>query len=445
MSGVVPIPELEEDSLPEIYFDPPDKYWTRDRKGKWFKRGSGDIKLLLKDKGVIDAKGREYLSPLEKILLNTQEENNIQYAGPLAGYAEGLHTFQGKRILVTSGPQLVEPKKGEWPLLEGIFDMMLGHDAIQLQHFYAWLSLSMIHLYDRINNSNESPVFFPGQALALVGEQGAAKSLTQSVITVLLGGRCARPFQAMTGNTNHNGDLFEAEHLCIEDESPSTDLRTRRKLGAGIKMATANGSQRCRAMYKEAIELNPFWRMTLSVNSDPEHLLVLPPLDVSLADKIMFLKCQKHPMPMAAGTPAEKKVFWEALLAEVPAFAHSLLKEFLVPNAIKEDRFGVRYYHHPEILHELSMLSPEQRLLELVDMEIFKSDAAGSVTLRSLDLEKLLAGPDSACEREARRLFTHTNNTTIGNYLSKLSSSRPDRVEKGPLKNGYQHWMLNPP
>ena len=32
--------------------------------------------------------------------------------------------------------------------------MMLGHDAVQLQYFYAWLSLSMIHLNDRINNSN---------------------------------------------------------------------------------------------------------------------------------------------------------------------------------------------------------------------------------------------------------------------------------------------------
>ena len=121
---------------------------------------------------------------------------------------------------------------------------MMDDDGIQLQYFYSWLKLSLEHLRARINNPNESPGFFPGQALALVGEKHAAKSLTQAIITELLGGRCARPYQAMLGNTAFNADWFEAEHLCIEDEAPSTELRTRRKLGVGIKMATANGGQK---------------------------------------------------------------------------------------------------------------------------------------------------------------------------------------------------------
>ena len=442
MSGVVEI-EPRTDKLPEVYFDPPDKYWTRGRNGFWFKRGKADIKCALKDKGISNAVGRGYLSPLDETILEIQEANNIQYAGPLAGYAEGVHVYQGKRLLVTSGPQLVEPLKGEWPLMEGIFINMMGKDGIQLQHFYSWLKFSLETLRKRINNPDKPPVSFPGQTLALVGEKGAAKSLTQAIITELLGGRCARPYQAMLGGTSFNGDLFEAEHLCIEDESPSTDLRTRRKLGAGIKMATVNGSQRCERKYREALELNPFWRLTISVNDDPEHLMVLPPLDESLSDKIMLLKCRKHEMPMPAGTPAEKEAFWNALMPELPGFAYFLLNEWTVPGELTESRFGVKCYHHTDILEALSAQSPEQQLLDLIDMEIFSSDASGPETVRAIDVQKKLTRYESDCNTAATKLLSFPSAT--GTYLGRLSKSHPHRVEKGSPRDGTLYWVLNPP
>ena len=62
--------------------------------------------------------------------------------------------------------------------------------------------------------------------------------MLQNILTVILGGRAAKPYQFMTGGTGFNSDMFGAEHLMIEDESPSTDMRARRAFGAQIKNMT---------------------------------------------------------------------------------------------------------------------------------------------------------------------------------------------------------------
>jgi hypothetical protein len=448
VSGVIAIQPQQETGeaaeLPEIYFDPPDKYWTRGRNGVWFRRGTADIKRLMKSQGITSAQGRGYLSELDQMLVDIQEENNIRYAGPLAGFAEGIHNIQGDRVLITRGPIMIEPVEGEWPLLESIFRNMLGvsEDRAQLDHFYGWLNFSLVTLRARVDCPHDSRGFFPGQALGLVGEKGAAKSLTQSIITELLGGRSARPYQAMLGGTTFNGDWFEAEHLCIEDEAPSTDLRTRRSLGNQIKQVTVNEMHRCHRKHREPIMLPPFWRLTLSLNDDPEHLMVLPPLDESLSDKIMLLKCRKHDMPMPTGTPADKKTFFDALLGELPAFTYSLLNEWTLPEGIESDRFGVQHYHHPEILQALSVQSPEQRLLDLIEMEFFSSSAPSPMEKRATDIEKELTRWDGDCRHAAGKLLNFPS--AMGTYLGRLSKSHPKRVQKGAVRDGTQYWVLNP-
>jgi len=379
---------------------------------------------------------------MEETLLSIQENNNIRYAGPLAGYPEGVHVIQGKRILVNSGPNLVNPQAGKWPLLGGIFANMLETDE-QLQHFYGWLKFGLEHLRERINNPAGVTGLFPGQALGLIGPKGAAKSLTQTIITALLGGRCARPFQAMSGGTAFNEDWFEAEHLCIEDESSSTDIRKRTALGSWIKQVTVNEMHRCHPKYQKPIMLPPFWRLTLSLNDDPEHLMVLPPLDESLNDKIILLKCDKHDMPMPTGSPKEKQAFMAALLGELPALVSFLLNEWTLPADMESSRFGVKHYHHPAVVEALSNQSPEQRLLDLIDMQMFKTPCPEPEIMRAIDVEKELTKWESDTKREAGKLLSY--NTAAGTFLSRLSKSHPHRVERSTVRDGTQLWKINPP
>jgi hypothetical protein len=48
------------------------------------------------------------------------------------------------------------------------------------------------------------------------------------------------------------------------------------------------------AKHREALTLDPIWRMTISLNEEPESLQVLPPLDESLEDKIIILRATKR-------------------------------------------------------------------------------------------------------------------------------------------------------
>ena len=72
--------------------------------------------------------------------------------------------------------------------------------------------------------------------------------------------------------------------------------------------------------------------MTISLNDDPEALLVLPPLDDHIEDKIILLRASRFDLPMPTGTTAERGAFWDQLISELPAYVHWLLNDFEIPS-----------------------------------------------------------------------------------------------------------------
>jgi hypothetical protein len=116
--------------------------------------------------------------------------------------------------------------------------------------------------------------------------------------------------------------------------------------------------------------MNPFRRVSVSVNDEPEHLGVLPPLDDSLIDKILILKCYKHPMPMPTTTPEEEAAFRAKIREELPAYLAYLLK-MEIPAELIDSRFGFKAYQNDEIVEAIEGKSPESQMLEMMD-EVFR-------------------------------------------------------------------------
>ena len=254
-----------------------------------------------------------------------------------------------------------------------------------------------------------------------------AKALLQNLITFMLGGRAAKPYQFMSGLTPFNSDLFEAEHLMIEDEQASFDIRSRRNFGAQLKNITATEWQRCHAKNRVAISLAPFWRLSMSVNDEPENLMVLPPIDDSIEDKLIILRASRSSMPMPTANQGERKVFWKTLEQELPAFLQFLI-QWQIPQKLSSERFGITHFHHPEILQAIDNLAPEFRLLRLIDEELFGVYENGPSWEGSAEqLERSLCRDDSKCRHEARKLFTF--NTACGVYLARLEKKYPERFE----------------
>jgi hypothetical protein len=418
------------------YFDAGrNSYWIRNDHGAWISLNETQFKRILRRQGVSPKTFENaYVSPLDLRLIEIQQKADVHYAGSLAGYSTGVYKIGERRVLVTDSPRIIEPRLGECLTIKTVIDGLLKDPhRDQRPYFFGWLKIS----YETLRAEDRRP----GQALVLAGEHDCGKSLLQNLITVMLGGRSARPHQFMSGLTPFNSDLFEAEHLMIEDEQASTDIRARRNFGAQLKNITVNEWQRCHAKYRVPISLTPFWRLSITVNDEPENLMVLPPIDDSIEDKLTILRASRFPMPMPTATLEQRRAFWQRLVDELPAFLAFLLR-WEIPAGLVSERFGITHFHHPDILQAIDNLAPEYRLLRLLDDELFQSDAPGVWEGSAELLERQLSADSSGCRNEARKLFTY--NTACGVYLGRLAKRHPDRFSKKCTSRGNQ-WTITAP
>ena len=217
-------------------------------------------------------------------------------------------------------------------------------------------------------------------------------------------------------------------------------LRARREFGARIKDFTVNEVQSCHAKNRQAISLRPFWRLSISLNDEPENMMILPPLDESLSDKLMLLRVRRADMPMPTETVEERTSFWTTLMEELPAFVNYLLR-WKIPTPLRCHRFGITTFHHPELIDGIDGVSPEFRLLSLIDAVVFTETgpANGALVMTAQALESQLT--NSAMGFEARRLFSWNN--ACGTYLGRLAAKRPARIERNSNKE-RREWLIKP-
>lgn len=390
-------------------------FWVEDVRGEWIPFSEGSMKRFIKHKEFPHIQQNDTLRThcIEDALIQLQTENNVAYAGSVAGYAKGFHEICGQRMLVTSGPKLLQPAEGKWSSLDTFFGELLRcHRKV----FFGWLKAALRSLYS-------GPPWVPGQMLAVAGPAGCGKSLLQNLITELLGNRSAKPYRYMVGDTDFNHDLITAEHLMIEDEAASTDLRIRRHFGSQLKNMVANEVQRLRRMRLDALSVTPFWRITISVNDEPENLAVLPPIDESLKDKITLLRAFRINPPFAADNIKARNAWRTKLSAELPAFMF-WLRSYRVPSHMVNVRYGVAAFQDDGLVEELRDLSPEQRLLTLIDAlqvwDVDRNDWKGTAN----ELEERLLEKDKL-GRVSKLLYF---SSATGTYLGRLCKTHGERI-----------------
>lgn len=434
---------------PEAYYDQNGGskcfYVTNDR-NEYIAVSGADFRRILKGDGFSgETSENESLCEIDKVMNTVQRSRDLNYAGPLAGHKVGSSLVDKRRVLVTEGASYIEPLPGQWDVLEALFRGLFipegedpgGVGEQQLWTFYSWLKVALTALRQYRRR--------PGQVLVIAGPPACGKSLVQNILTKLFGGRSAKPYQFLSGATQFNSELFHAEHLMIEDESASFELRVRRALGASLKGLVVNESQRCHPKGRQALTLYPFWRVSITLNDEAESLMVLPPLDESLQDKMLLFRAYKKEMPMPTQTLEEWGAFDARLAADLPGFVYYLLNHWQVPTDMVDQRYGVTHFHHPDLLEMMNVLSPETKLLELIDVRLFPPSAIGDHEEwegRAAQLETELTGPNSSVQYEARKLLIF--NSACGQYLGRLLHLYPHRIAKR-LLHGNTVWKILPP
>jgi hypothetical protein len=400
-------------------------YWQVDAFDRWIKVNEAQARrsLLCNSK----VAGGDLITALNHIVTY----QNVALAGTLAGYPVGVyrvgpHTL----ILVTTSPEFIDPVPGDCQTIMTLLRQQLGEE--QLLYMLGWLKVGI--------NSVKTHQHMPGQALVLCGVAGSAKTFVQDhLITPLLGGRDAKPYQYMTGATPFNADLFAGEHLVISDENAHTDLASRRDFGTRIKDICVNHRQKLHAKYKTGFMASPFWRLSVSCNDEPENMMILPPMDPSIADKIMLLKVD---MPTCLPDDEHREEYSDEFRSELPAFA-AYLEEFVIPEELRSSRYGVTHFHHPDLVDALDGLAPEMELLDLIDMDLWRIQPIREVWEgTAAELYSALIGESSQVRTQAKA--TVRNGILCGRYLTRLTKKKEPRVRQY-IREGRTQYLITPP
>ena len=358
------------------------RFWLQNPKGDWLVLPSKELCRYLAVKYGFSLKRIESQpSQCERIITQIQDTRAVNAVASLAGYfGPKIIHFGGMSIFVKDGPNLIEPKEGEYPTITLLLSGMLSPE--QYQHLLYWLHQALDDLYNhRLTLAT---------AQVLCGPHSAGKSRWQALQTLLFGGRSARPYQFMSGQTSFNAHILGAEHLMIEDEHSATDLKSRLALGNAIKAFVANSEKQVHAKYQTPFVPPPvFQRLSVSLNDESENVALLPPGDVSLDHKVNLYNVTCVPMPMPTNTTAEQELFWATLVSELPAFIWDLLHQTHIPAEWLDGRFGLKAYRAPRILDLLAEHQPEERLRELINLLYFgDSNDKNFLAMSSGDLKE---------------------------------------------------------
>lgn len=276
----------------------------------------------------------------------------------------------------------------------------------------------------------------------------------------------AKPDDFLTGSTNFNSELFASEHLAMGDSPLSTKMEDRLRFGEFIKMIVAEQWHRFHPKGRDAMIVNPVWRLSISINDDQDNLRSLPPIKEGVADKIHLLHANAAEMPMKTTTLDEYRAFGRRLEEELPAFAHWLMNEFQLPECLESGRFGMISIQAPDLMRELFEDSPSGEFLELLDAarwEIMGErvslwrwvasradevkhgdvDAAEAVWTGSAhELKALLTSEECSVSGDIRGMLKMQR---IDRILGRLKKEEPLRVEQHRTKTARLWRIARPP
>ena len=400
----------------------------------------------------------EQLSEADRVLLHVMQNRRLEFSvSSLAGYAAGIYDDPtGQRFLVRSSPKLVDPKEGDWSMVKALIDSKLdmtgesGPD--QTPYFHGWMKVALEALH-----AGGPGNWRPGQCCIFAGKADSGKSRIQhQIITGLIGGRSADPGPYLFGRTDFNGEMFGAEHLMMEDPASSTKTVDRVYFGEMLKQLIVNDTQRLHRKREDAMVVSPFFRVTISVNDDPDKMRVLPLLTPDMKDKVNLFMVNPGALPMPTSTLGERHEFRRVIEEQLPAYAWWLLNEFEISHP--SVRFGVSHWHHPALAMELFDDTPAAELLQVIDAAVFSVTSDSPIKYKlweleshakvenewegsALDLERLLLGEgDHACSvaREAKRVCMHNK---FDRLLSRLKEDQPERVIHHRT-NSERRWIV---
>lgn len=389
------------------------KYWRRYASGDLGAMCTmADVKLHLRAQGLKDepVKGEEFTA-VEQAIYTCQITRRAEVVVPLIYRPNDIVYHNRRRYLNTSRVRVTSPLPdprawGEgFPWIAKYLDRVW--DKEQWTYYVSWVT----HFYQQALAGK------PGTGLALfvAGDGSIGKNFSTNAILGQLFGGHKDASKFITGKDQFNGNLLDCPiWTCHDTQRTAESASAQNTFTQQLKRVIADRELIARAMYHEGIDVPWNGRIVVTLNTDPESLRMLPDLEQTILNKVLLLRAQD---PRIGDFPSDEEV-----VAELPAFG-SYLRDFEIPADIRESRFGITAWHHPDLLDAAHAESPTTGALEVITIwrdEHFKNVApadcrewVGTATAM-LKLMYESVGTEGLVRGQFR------NGTSLGRALNKL-------------------------
>jgi hypothetical protein len=262
-----------------------------------------------------------------------------------------------------------------------------------------------------------------GHTVFLAGPPGTGKTFWSRCIAGQMLGGYSEVTKFLVKRCQYNSAAFEKAWWVIDDATPTQDLRDHRQYSAVIKALTANPTFPYEKKFGYAGDCPFSGRLFVTLNIDPESILMLPDTEASALEKITMLMTSDRIAPM----DADEQARYETVNRELPFFVRWLL-DYETPAWIKElghdDRFGFRAWQDPDLLEEVKAVSVSQSVLEAVSMWLndHTEDPGKKLTGEWVGLTSELLS-NIQCHSVASNILGKIPLNTFGRHLSRAAKN----------------------
>lgn len=395
----------------------------------WTKLESGIFASHKKEDIAADLKIRNHLkSPqVEEALSIVRNSHRVIGTFPfIHNKNEIVSDESGGLFLNTSRKKLLPPatEDGEFPWLKNWMENAWGSpEEIQRDTFLAW--------FQRLYVTSLQGNMAAGQAIVISGKPGIGKTLlSRKIVGAALGGYMdASSF--LLDKTSFNRGCCENAIWSCDDQMAGVDWHARDAFGNSVKKYIANPQIPYHKKYSDEEMVTWRGRIIITTNTDLKSLDILPDLDDSIQEKIILLRLSDTFLPSF-------KDIEEVIRRELPFFLRWITEWNCPSYILGGDRFGIKHYHHPELLQACTDAAPHGQLGEMLDYAIkhaLPNDTkAKEKWFTAVEIRALLDTPG------LRSGLAKFAGNRLGISLSRLGV---ERIKATRIQRGVKQYLVN--
>lgn len=336
-------------------------YWRQGPNGEWLDWAKEDLAVAFKVDYGITTKGENgEPSEMDRLFNHIRNHKRVAAAIPLVHSPSGMVVRDNTKLLNISTLKHMAPAPGdsfEWgkdfPWVAQFLDGFFAEKE-QQYHFMAWLQ----RFYR--GAVTKSPT--QGQAVIISGGPGIGKTLLSTrVVSQIVGGH-ADASDFLMGDSKFTSHILAMPLMTVDDTAPATDSIRQVRYSSMLKKVVANPTHTYEKKYHAASQVNWLGRVMVTCNMDPQSIMLLPNLDISIVDKVNIYRCADESRMVFPESDEVEKI----LKAELPFLCGWLLKWEKPSIPAGTARFGIASFQDAQLHTRAIQSGPSSVFLEMI-------------------------------------------------------------------------------